>query len=221
MMKLVDCYDKHKCDKGTFNKKMSVGHRYDRIYEPAFDSFGSNSFDILEIGIFKGSSIEAHLEYAPNAHIMGVDIFTRAQPENIPILNHPNVKWIKHDSTLPSVPFTDERFDIIIDDGLHTHIAQRKTFENFFPYLKDGGVYFIEDVWPFGIMTNQEKLYPRPPHKKTNVLSPEQKWWNKARHKWSDVEYAKLIKTTSPFTTTFHDLRAGFNPDTFIIEVRK
>ena len=37
-------------------------------------------------------------------------------------------------------------FDIIIDDGLHKHWSQTKTFDNFFPILKDGGVYVIEDI---------------------------------------------------------------------------
>ncbi|KKN12338.1 hypothetical protein LCGC14_1017570, partial [marine sediment metagenome] len=190
MMKLVDCYNKYKCDKGTVSRK-SVGHRYDRIYEPVLDSFRANEFDILEIGVLKGNSIKAHLEYAPNARITGVDVFTRVLPQNIPIFNHPNVKWIKHDSTLP-VPFIDERFDIIIDDGLHTHTAQRKTFENFFPYLKDDGVYFIEDVWPFDRMGQKEKQHP---------------WLTKHPQDWNDDEYEKLLNAISPFDVTFHDIR--------------
>ena len=37
-------------------------------------------------------------------------------------------------------------FDIIVDDGGHTMQQQIGTFIELFPYLKDGGVYVIEDL---------------------------------------------------------------------------
>jgi hypothetical protein len=40
------------------------------------------------------------------------------------------------------------RFDIIIDDGLHTPAANRKVLLNLWPRLKSGGLYYIEDVYP-------------------------------------------------------------------------
>ena len=40
------------------------------------------------------------------------------------------------------------KFDIIIDDGWHWDEAQKKTLSNFFPYLKDGGIHVIEDIYP-------------------------------------------------------------------------
>ena len=39
-----------------------------------------------------------------------------------------------------------DKFDLIIDDGLHTMEANLRTLEIVFPYLKDGGIYVIEDV---------------------------------------------------------------------------
>ena len=44
-------------------------------------------------------------------------------------------------------------FDIIIDDGWHWDEAQRKTLVNFFPYLKEGGIYIIEDIYPGSNLT--------------------------------------------------------------------
>jgi hypothetical protein len=40
----------------------------------------------------------------------------------------------------------DEKFDFIIDDGSHLLEHQIASFNILFPRLKDGGVYFIEDI---------------------------------------------------------------------------
>ena len=39
------------------------------------------------------------------------------------------------------------RFDVIIDDGLHSSKAQVATLKNFFPYLASGGIYITEDLY--------------------------------------------------------------------------
>lgn len=197
-MKLVEAFDKYNCDKG------SIKHRYDRVYEPALEHIKTVEFSLLEIGVYKGVSVEAWIDYFPKVHVTGVDTFQRVDPGKIPILNHERVTWRKGDSTIPM--HWDTEFDVIIDDGLHTHEAQRKTFENFIPYLKDTGVYFIEDVWPFDLMTNQEKQHP---------------WLRKHPNDWNDAAYDNLLKTISPHKVTFHDIRRGYEPDTFIIEIRK
>lgn len=41
------------------------------------------------------------------------------------------------------------KFHIIIDDGDHNPCAQVKTFENFYNYLDNDGIYIIEDVTDF------------------------------------------------------------------------
>jgi hypothetical protein len=37
-------------------------------------------------------------------------------------------------------------FDIIVDDGGHTFEQQRTSFQELWPYLKEGGIYVIEDL---------------------------------------------------------------------------
>ena len=37
-------------------------------------------------------------------------------------------------------------FDVIVDDGGHTNKQIRRTFEAFWPHVKRGGLYFIEDM---------------------------------------------------------------------------
>ena len=40
----------------------------------------------------------------------------------------------------------NQKFDIIVDDGLHNFYSNINFFSISFKYLKKGGVYFIEDV---------------------------------------------------------------------------
>lgn len=205
MNKLVELFDKHKCDKGNLR------HRYDRVYEPALQHLRDQEFNMLEIGIYKGSSVEAWREYFPKANFYGIDIFVRVEPENIPALNRDRVHWCKCDSLVgPNEAFLemvgDIQFDVIIDDGLHTHDAQRKTFENFIPFLKQDGVYFIEDVWAFDHMSLQEKNHH---------------WMKQHPDDYSEEQYSELMSSLLHNKITYHDLREGYHTDTFILEVHK
>jgi len=184
-----DCFDRHGCDKGQ-------RHGYERVYEPIFSPVRNKPLRILEIGIFKGASLAAWVDYFPNAEIVGIDTFQRIKPADIPILNHERVSWYKHDST---TPIDIGHFDIVIDDGLHTHEAQRKTFECFMPTADS---YFIEDVWALNYMTPAQK---------------EHKWLK--RGGYSKQEYQKMMGAIKPYNVKFHDLRARHQPDSFIISV--
>ena len=204
MSTLVELFDKYKCDKG------SLKHRYERVYEPALETLREQPFNMLEIGIFKGNSTEAWVEYCPHVNIVGVDIFTRVEMKDVPILNHPRVYGCKCNSIQgPNKEFdrlAENGFDVIIDDGLHTHRAQWRTFENFIPYLNEGGTYFIEDVWAYDRMDNTEKQHP---------------WLTRHAPDFSEVEYQKLLNVISPYEVIYHDLRKDYDPDTFILEIRK
>lgn len=201
-MNLKECFDKHHCDKG------SLKHRYDRVYEPALKHLRNEPITILEIGILRGESVRAWLDYFPNANIAAIDIFTRVPAKDIPVLQEPRVHWAVCDSMKPpskgflSLPFKE--YDVIIDDGLHTHDSQRLTFQHLYPFLKEGGLYFIEDVWPFDIMTKEEKKHD---------------WLLKNKNDYSDEQYCKLLNVLPNYK--YHDLRHGFHPDTFIIEIVK
>lgn len=205
IMNLVTLFDKYECDKGN------IKHRYDRVYEPALEKIRNKAFRMLEIGIFKGSSTEAFVEYCPEVDIVGVDIFTRVDTKDIGIFQNSRVTPCKCNSLEgPNDEFKSivgrKKFDIIIDDGLHTHEAQWKTFENFIPYLKKGGSYFIEDVWPYDRMTDEQKQHY---------------WLKKHEPAFSEENYQGLLDAIEPYDVTYHDLRVGFDPDTFIIEIKK
>ena len=140
---LKELLQKYKCDK-------SSKHSYELCYEKHFLPVKNEPINILEIGIFKGESMKVWLEYFPNATVYGIDIFQRIKENELPILKNPRVKYLKLDSVSKQAKqiitenWGDIKFDFIIDDGLHTPVANRLTFLNFIDFLKNDGVFFMK-----------------------------------------------------------------------------
>lgn len=134
---LREIFDRHGCDKGS-------RHGYERFYEPLLAPVRHSPLTLLEIGIWRGASIAAWLDYLPAATILAVDTFQRIRPEDVPVLRSPRVLWWKCDSTRSAPP--NVQVDLIIDDGCHQPKAQRATLERYLPLLRPGGRYVIEDA---------------------------------------------------------------------------
>ena len=156
---LNDIFTKYKCDKGS---NVSRGHNYQLEYGKVLSKVRDKKINILEIGIWKGISMKCFHEYMPNAQLYGIDIFTRIEPEDVPILKLDRTHYIKGDSMSDDIvtkiknEWGDIKFDIIIDDGKHTPHANKMTFKNIMRFLKDNGIYYIEDVFPMDSLNIQE-----------------------------------------------------------------
>ena len=149
MSDLGSLFKKYKCDK--------VKHGYHKIYENYIEDKRYDKLNVLEIGTFYGSSIKSWLDYLPNSTIYTIDTFERKNENQVGILKNERVKWHKCDSTKTRLDnIWNIQFDIIIDDGLHTANAQRRTFHNLFMNLKDNGFYFIEDVHLPNMITDKQ-----------------------------------------------------------------
>lgn len=203
---LEELFNRYGCDK-------SKKHQYHTVYEPQFHSIREQKLNILEVGVFKGASTQAWLEYFPNATLYGLDVFTRIDTSNIEILKDPRVRWLKADSTsnrttdLAAQAWPDIVFDIIIDDGLHTPRANADTLKNLFPFLKPTGMYFIEDVFPLGIMTQEELTHP---------------WIRSNADVYNQKENQYLLDTLNDKVVEAFDLRKITNePDSYILKVTK
>lgn len=200
-------FDKYKCDKGT------TKHHYYKTYEKYFESVREEQINFLEIGTFKGASTRAFHEYFPNANIYTIDIFTRTLPEELDILNEERVHWLKADSTDASLGMQmrdvwgDVKFDFIIDDGAHWPEANRLTLQNTIPFLKDDGVYFVEDFWPLHIMTQGQLA---------------NSWLQKHPDRYDMLQHMQFINYIDQFDITNHDRRKiTKNPDSYIIALKK
>jgi cephalosporin hydroxylase len=113
-------------------------------YDKIFENIKNNPLNILEIGIYRGGSLQWMAEYFPKATILGIDL---AIPE-IPNLDSriTMVPCDQNDSNqLRLIGETYGPFDIIIDDGCHYAKETRHTFNNLWPFIKQNGMYIIED----------------------------------------------------------------------------
>jgi len=190
MSDLRECFDRHGCDKGS-------RHGYERVYEPIFEPLRDEPIRILEIGILRGESLAAWVDYFSKAEIVAIDTFRRVPVKDVPILSHPRITWRTHDSRKP---INLGHFDFVIDDGLHQYPHQRKTFEVFMPQSEK---YFIEDMWSWDHLTKEDHKHP----------------WYTEKRRYTAVEYEKLMNVLAPYDVKYHDLREGYQRDSFIYEV--
>jgi hypothetical protein len=105
-----------------------------------------------------GGSLRAWRDFLPNAQIHGLDIAPDTQFTDEPrIATHvcDSTNSQQTESLLKQMQATP---DVIIDDGLHSTKAQIATLRNFFPALRAGGLYVVEDVRPDRIAVILEDL---------------------------------------------------------------
>ena len=129
-------------------------HYFD-IYHKWFSPFRDRPIKLLEIGVFKGGSIDLWKNYfAPGLQIIGVDIDPQCKKfeETYPPLSADMPHLVKmfigdqENKEFLAEVVKEGPFDIVIDDGGHYMKQQIASFETLFPFVKDGGVYLIEDV---------------------------------------------------------------------------
>ena len=203
---LASLFNKYDCDK-------AAKHLYHTVYAPELEKYKDAEINFLEVGVFKGASLRAWLDFFPNATFYGIDVFTRVDPKDIDVLKNPRVKWIKADSTKLAVISTIKEqwpgvaFDVIIDDGPHTPRANADTFGNLVPFLKDTGVYFIEDVWPIDIMSQKDM---------------KNAWVQNHSKDLNILEMNYFLNKVKGYTFERFDLRLVTNqPDSHIIKITK
>lgn len=144
--------DKYGSDKGGNNKSFAnqmKAHGYSKIY-PELVSKLKTIDVVLEVGIAGGASLRLWAELFPGARIIGMDIdpdslieegsISSFWVDQLDVTSLRNAKrWLMQQNANP--------VDFVIDDGLHTAEAAIKTFENFWPMVRPGGCYVIEDVF--------------------------------------------------------------------------
>lgn len=154
-MKLTDIHTQFKTDKGT-------AHSYIEWYEDTFSDRRTEELNVLEIGVLFGGSLKMWQKYFENSQIYGIEDFSQQdgqwhyQFEPVDgdavmeeINSNERITLFNFDcenSTLIEGHLQDLSFDIIIDDANHKLTQQIKNFENYYPYVKEGGIYICEDV---------------------------------------------------------------------------
>jgi len=132
-------------------------HAYHHFYANAFDN-ESIVMDVMEIGLGTnnidvlstmgptgrpGASLRAFRDFFPNAEIIGCDVDCR-------ILFEEHRITTKHvDQTKPEtfdLIASDTRYDLMIDDGLHSPHANINSLTFFLKNIKLGGWAVVEDI---------------------------------------------------------------------------
>jgi hypothetical protein len=98
-------------------------------------------------GYKPGGSLRAWRDFFVNGRIIGVDIQPDTQFSDEPRIETYLCSSIEKDKVDALMETLDSpQLDIIIDDGSHLDLHQLETLKNFYPYLKPGGLYIIEDI---------------------------------------------------------------------------
>lgn len=148
---LADLAVRHGTDKWSFL------HQYTSHYQRHLGHLRDHRVTVLEIGVggyndgeAGGGSLYMWKEFFPRGLVYGLDIADKGA------LDRTRVTTITADQSDPdALRATAERFgpfDIVIDDGSHMSPHVITSFRTLFPYLKEHGVYAIEDLhgsyWP-------------------------------------------------------------------------
>lgn len=126
---------------------------YFEIYDRHFSKFRNKEVTVVEIGVFKGGSLQMWKDYfGPKCRVIGIDIDPSCkeleEPQiEIMIGSQDDVNFLnKFKEKVPKI-------DILIDDGGHFMNQLKVTFENLFDHISEEGVYLCEDLhtsyWPY------------------------------------------------------------------------
>ena len=117
-------------------------HYFD-IYERHLNKFVGKPVTYLEIGVQRGGCLSLMKKYlGEQARIIGIDIDSNCNPQG----NEFYLGSQEDPAFLYNMANQVGGFDIILDDGGHTANQQVTSFFTLFPFLRDGGVYIVEDL---------------------------------------------------------------------------
>lgn len=144
--------EKHHTDKAAF------AHNYTPLYNYLLEPIREKVRKVMEIGVFDGASVKMWSDYFPNATVWGVDIHNHGC---VLEREFPRIRIIDGDATHKSIQERikkelleaeplKEGFDFIVDDGSHYPAEVRAAYYAYWPMMKKGGYYVIEDMAPIG-----------------------------------------------------------------------
>jgi len=125
---------------------------YFEIYDRHFQKFKNKKVILLEVGVYKGGSLDMWRKYfGPNLEIIAIDIIPECKKfederTKIYIGSQEDRNFLRNlKKQIPKV-------DILIDDGGHMMDQLRITFEELYDWVAEDGVYLAEDLhtcyWP-------------------------------------------------------------------------
>ena len=118
---------------------------YFSIYDEWLSRYRYTDITFAEVGVQRGGSLQMWKSYfGKKARIIGIDI-------------NPSCKRVEEDQIIvetgdqSSISFWNHfkvkypKVDVLLDDGGHTMVQQKVTFNQMFPHISDRGLYICED----------------------------------------------------------------------------
>ena len=129
------------------NSKIIIdGHDYSKFYEDYFKIIKNKKLNILEIGSFYGNASAALYFYFQKANIFSADIFPDLFSYKSKRIFNFYVNSSSEQSIKDSILSLDNKFDIIIEDALHSYKDQIISLFMLFPKLNPGGIFITEEL---------------------------------------------------------------------------
>ena len=138
---------------------------------------------MTEIGVKAGQSMLMWHDYFTRATIHGVDIVVYASTRKH-MASLPRAKLYKLGSTntlkLERLGLAAASMDVILDDGDHFPLSQMHTLSLWWPFLRAGGYYIIEDVATGANRRNQMRYNGALDTPGYSQLAHNQSFWDEA-----------------------------------------
>lgn len=157
---LHDIGEMYDCDKAL--------HNYLNIYEQHIGHMRYDPINLLEFGFHSGRSFLMWRDYFPAATVLMCDIQYDPRVLSFCKLTRQNYTLFQGDQSDPSFANTvadwlqnnnQGLLDIVVDDASHLQYDMIKSLALFYPHLKSGGVYIIEDICPAQALENGAKWW--------------------------------------------------------------
>lgn len=111
---------------------------------------------VLELGVWQGGMAVFFPSFEPELRYMGVDFSPEIEPLRKVIADMPAIRDrvridFRTSQADPSLParvrehFGSPDLDLVVDDASHMYKESRRSFELFFPMLRPGAAYIVED----------------------------------------------------------------------------
>lgn len=124
--------------------KGSTGHNYCPIYERLFEAQRHEPVKLLELGVWKGASLQMWAEYFdnPDSDICGIDMLSSPFETDV----DPRIRVYKGDQTETPAALEGWCPEVVIDDAAHLSPKIIESFALWFPKIEPGGLYIVEDI---------------------------------------------------------------------------
>lgn len=148
--KLIELFQQRNfyTDKIGYQGNPNVGMNFGYAFAELLRKYENKEINLLEIGVNQGGAISCYLDYFSKGTMFGIDIANRIEYNLHPELNSKRFNFYlgSFDNLEIIENISQNKFDIIIEDGSHELDHQKRSIEIYLPFLKKDGIMIIEDI---------------------------------------------------------------------------